>query len=193
MRVSSLCFTLPVFALSVAGYGGYNSEYYSLGCPSSTKPWASSQQQLDAITEYGNLLYLQKQIDTAENTYVAKQFINHAPEISGNGTELAIKTLKPMLATSTIEIQRVFVGSDNSGNDYSVTYFKGISTVQGTGVIADIWRMIGTCKYKLLLQQNDLHYGIMPRIRALTSCPGLVEHWDVASGVQNSSNPVAYF
>lgn len=65
----------------------------------------------------------------------------------GNGTELAIKTLKPMLASSTIEIQRVFVGSDASGTDYSVTYFKGISSVQGVGVIADIWRMIGTCKY----------------------------------------------
>ena len=146
MRVSSLCLALPALALSVTGHGDYNSEYYSLGCPSSTKPWASQKQQVDAITDYGNLLYLQKQIDTAENTYVAKQFINHAPEVPGNGTDLAIKTLKPMLATSTIEIQRVFVGSSADGTDYSVTYFKGISSVQGVGVIADIWRMIGTCK-----------------------------------------------
>ena len=145
MRVSGLCFALLVFALSVAGYGGLDSEYYSLGCPSSTTPRASQKQQLDAITDYGNLLYLQKQIDTAESTYVAKQFINHAPEVPGNGTDLAIQTLKPMLATSTIEIKRVFVGTDADGADYSVTYFKGISSTRGVGVIADIWRMIGTC------------------------------------------------
>ncbi|KAL8792812.1 MAG: hypothetical protein Q9195_004541 [Heterodermia aff. obscurata] len=167
MRVRSLCFAVSVLGLSVAGNsGGDSPEYYSLGCPSSTEPRASQKQQLDAITDYGNLLYHQKQIDSAENTYVAKQFINHAPEVPGNGTDLAIKTLKPMLATSTIEIQRVFVGSSADGTDYSVTYFKGISSVRGVGVIADIWRMIGTC---------------------------LVEHWDVAAGVQNSSNPIAYF
>lgn len=77
MRISSLCLALPVFAVSIAGYGRHNSEYYSLGCPPSTKPWASQKQQLEAITDYGNLLYLQKQIDTAENTYVATEFINH--------------------------------------------------------------------------------------------------------------------
>ena len=71
-----------------------------------------------------------------------------------------------MLSTSTIDIKNVFVGSNATGSDFSVTYFKGISSVQGVGVIADIWRMIGTC---------------------------LVEHWDVAMGVQNSSNPAAYF
>lgn len=146
MRVSTLCFAIPALALSVAGDGSHDSEYNSLGCPSSTTPWASQKQQIDAITDYGNLLYLQKQIETAENTYVAKQFINHAPEVPGNGTDLAVKTLKPMLATSTIEVQRVFVGSSADGIDYSVTYFKGISSVQGTGVIADIWRMIGTCE-----------------------------------------------
>jgi len=86
--------------------------------------------------------------------------------VPGNGVALAIKTLKPMLATSTIEIHNVFVGSNATGSDFSVTYFKGTSAVQGVGAIADIWRMICTC---------------------------LVEHWDVAMGVFNSSNPVAYF
>ena len=161
---------LPLLLLPSAAVAGYahhsNPEYYSLGCPKSTSPWASKEQQLQAITDYGNLLYLQKQIETAEYTYVATNFINHAPEVPGNGVALAIKTLTPMLGTSTIEIKNVFVGSNATGSDFSVTYFKGTSSVQGVGVIADIWRMIGTC---------------------------LVEHWDVAMGVQNSSNPVAYF
>ena len=61
--------------------GPVSSEYYTLGCPNTTKPYASQRQQLQAITDYGSLLYLQKQIDTAEYTYVAKDFINHAPEV----------------------------------------------------------------------------------------------------------------
>lgn len=86
--------------------------------------------------------------------------------VPGNGIVLATKTLKSLLATSTIEIQNVFVGSNATGSDFSVTYFKGISAVQGAAAISDNWRMIGTC---------------------------MVEHWDVVMGVFNSSNPVAYF
>ena len=168
MHFADVALALPLFFLSFSAIArsAPNSEYYSLGCPKSTKPHASHREQLNAITDYGNLLYLQKQIDQAENTYVATDFINHAPEVPGNGVALAIKTLKPMLNTSMIEIHNVFVGSNAAGQDFSVTYFKGISSVQGVGVIADIWRMIGTC---------------------------LVEHWDVATGVTNSSNPLAYF
>lgn len=86
--------------------------------------------------------------------------------VPGNGVELAIATLTPMLATSTIEILNVWVGSNATGSDFSVTYFKGNSEVRGLGVISDIWRMIGTC---------------------------LVEHWDVAMGVYPSNNTAAYF
>ena len=146
MRTSSLYIALIVFTSTVVGHGGYNSEYYTLGCPKPTKPWASQREQLAAVNDYANLLYTQKQIQTAEDTYVAKQFINHAPEVAGNGTELAIQTLSKLLPTSTIEIQRIFVGKDSNGVSFSTTHFKGISSVQGVGDIADIWRLIGTCK-----------------------------------------------
>lgn len=97
------------------------------------------------MNDYANLLYTQKKIQTAEDTYVATSFINHAPEVPGNGTALAIQTLSKLLPTSTIEIQRIFVGRDSNGTSYSTTHFKGISSVQGVGDIADMWRLIGTC------------------------------------------------
>ena len=145
MHLSSAYLALPFFALSVAGYN-FEEEYRRIGCPDSTKPYASHKEQLEAITDFGNLLYLQKQVETAEYKYVAKDFINHAPEVPGNGRDLAIQTLVPMLATSTIEIKNVWAGRNATGADFSLTYFKGDSSVFGVGVIADIWRMIGTCK-----------------------------------------------
>lgn len=81
---AALSITSLVGAAPGHGHGhdddGDVSEYYSLGCPKATKPHASKEEQLQAITEYGQLLYIQKQIETAEYTYVANEFINHAPE-----------------------------------------------------------------------------------------------------------------
>ena len=120
--------------------------------PESTKPHATQAEQLEAITKFGQLLYLQKEVETAEYTYVARDFINHAPEVPGNGRALAIETLVPMLKTSTVEIKNVYAGARNAtGSEFSVTYFKGNSSIFGVGVIADIWRMIGTCKCHCLL------------------------------------------
>ena len=82
MRFTAAIIPLALLPLSVLARRPRASvaEYYSLGCPSSTKPYASLEEQLEAITDYGDLLYLQKKVDTAEATYVAKDFINHAPE-----------------------------------------------------------------------------------------------------------------
>lgn len=160
LSIAFLFSAVPTFATSKS------SEYDTLGCPAGTKRYATQRQQLAALTDFGDLLYLQKQVAKAENTYVAANFINHAPEVPGDGRELAIKTITPLLNTSTIEIQRRFVGQDADGQSFGVTYFKGISQILGVGVIADIWRMIGTC---------------------------LVEHWDVATGAVNFTNPKAYF
>jgi len=80
--VVAAALSVTSFVGAAPGHGHHAdvSEYYSLGCPKSTKPYASKEEQLQAITEYGQLLYIQKQIETAEYTYVATDFINHAPE-----------------------------------------------------------------------------------------------------------------
>ena len=71
-----------------------------------------------------------------------------------------------MLAGGSVELQRIFAGKDANGVSWGTIHFKGNSPKLGVGVIAGIWRLIGTC---------------------------LVEYWDVATGVTNSSNPIAYF
>lgn len=158
------------------------SEYYSLGCPNSTKPFASQQEQLQAITNFDNLL-VQKQFKAAYNTYAATNFISHVARVStarsmasrniltkhqipGNGTALAIQYLVPALANTTLTILDVWVGLNAQGDVKSTTYFKGNSQARGLGVIVDFWRMIGTC---------------------------LVETWEVGAPVTNSTNPIAYF
>jgi len=80
--VVAAALSVTSFVGAAPGHGHHAdvSEYYSLGCPKRTKPYASKEEQLQAITEYGQLLYIQKQIETAEYTYVATDFINHAPE-----------------------------------------------------------------------------------------------------------------
>ncbi|KAL8905266.1 MAG: hypothetical protein Q9207_002737 [Kuettlingeria erythrocarpa] len=156
---------MALLILSTVAEPGKTSEYYSLGCPKSTKPQASQKEQLEAITNFNNLL-VQKQIATAYNTYAATNFIQHAARIPGNGTALAINYLVPTLATTTITILDVWVGTNAQGVTKSTTYIKGDSQVRGLGVIVDIWRMIGTC---------------------------LVESWEIGVPVTDSTNPIAYF
>ncbi|KAG7008226.1 hypothetical protein G7Y79_00006g018460 [Physcia stellaris] len=141
-------------------------DYYTLGCPTTTKPHASQQEQLSVLTTFANEVFVQHDVTTGYNTYAAKNFINHAPEITGNGTALAIAIQGPMLAGGKVELQRIFAGKDANGTSWGTIHFKGINPKLGVGVIAGIWRLVGTC---------------------------LVEYWDVAAGVQNSTNPIAYF
>lgn len=146
----------------------YDSAYHTLGCPSTTKPHASHREQLSVLNNFANLVYVQHNVAQGYNTYVAKDFINHAPEISGNGTAIAIATQTPMLIGGHVNLQRVFVGSDENDVDYGTVHFQGFSVRFGEGDIAGIFKFVGTC---------------------------VVEYWDVAQGVDRNStkNPIAYF
>ena len=155
---------LPSMVLANPRYR--NSDYYRLGCPSTTKPHAHQHEQLTVLTNFANEVFVQHNLETGYHTYAAKNFINHAPEISGNGTAIAIATQGPMLKGGTTELQRIFAGKAADGTSYGTIHFKGISVKLGVGDIAGIWRFAGTC---------------------------LVEYWDVATGVYNSTNPIAYF
>lgn len=162
---------LPLLALArpLAPRNGVSNDYYNLHCPTNTtKPHTSQHEQLLALIAFGNLLYTEQKVAQAYNTYAAVDFINHAPEVPGDGTAIAIATQTPMLKGGSVQIQRQFVGVNLTNTAFGVTYFKGINPVRGVGVIADIWRMQGTC---------------------------LLEHWDVAEGVNfdDTMNPHPYF
>ena len=175
MHTSSLLTTLlalPLFTLSspiTPRWTPHHQDYYNLGCPqSTTSPWASQHEQLVVLNNFANLVFVNHDVAQGYNTYAAKNFINHAPEISGNGTAIAIATQGPMLAGGSVQLQRVAMGSDLNGVDYGTIHFRGLSPVRGEGDIAGIFRLVGTC---------------------------LVEYWDVAEGVDRNStkNPIAYF
>lgn len=175
MHASTLLTTLLALPLStlasplVTRWTPHKQDYYTLGCPKdTTKPYASQRQQLKVLNTFANEVFVNKDVATGYNTYAAKDFINHASEISGNGTALAIAIQTPMLAGGHVNLQRVFVGEDESGVSYGTIHFQGFSVKFGEGDIAGIWRMVGTC---------------------------LVEYWDIATGVDRNTtaNPIAYF
>ncbi|MCJ1484136.1 hypothetical protein MMC06_004304, partial [Schaereria dolodes] len=128
------CLSPPVLASPV-----YTAEYTALGCPNSTTPIATETEQLDAITDFANTLYIQKQTTAAFDKYVATHLINHASEVPGDGAALALKTVGGLLAASTVTLEQIFVGQDRA-----VTFFKG-TTSEGSVAAIDMFRMSGTC------------------------------------------------
>lgn len=142
-------------------------EYHSLGCPTNTtKPYASQYEQTEVLSTFATEVFVNQEVALGYDTYAAVDFINHAPEVSGSGIAIVIPFQTAELKGGSVDIQRVFVGTNLTGTSFGTIHFRGNSVAEGEGDIAGIWRMIGTC---------------------------LVEYWDVASGVEASENPIAYF
>lgn len=113
----------------------HSGDYYSLGCPSTTKPWASRQEQLDAVTTYYTELF-SGQVDTAFDTWTADNFINHSPEVKGDGKVFAKAAVSGLLSQSKEEILNIFVGKSQAGISYASVYFKGVNA-KGVGAILE--------------------------------------------------------
>ena len=127
-----LCAITLAHALPKQGSG----DYYTLGCPSTTKPWANHHEQLEAVTSYYTELF-SGQINTAFDTWAAKKFINHSPEVKGDGTAVAKAAVSGLLATSKEELLNIFVGKSANGTSYASVYFKGINP-RGVGAILEV-------------------------------------------------------
>ncbi|MCJ1412853.1 hypothetical protein MMC19_006953 [Ptychographa xylographoides] len=117
----------------------YTSEFIALGCPNTTSAIATETQQLDAIKDFANTLYINKKPQIAFNKYVATDLINHAAEVPGDGAALALATVGPLIGASTITLEQIFVGQDRA-----VTFFKGATPIGSVAAI-DMFRMSGTC------------------------------------------------
>ena len=138
MQLTHLLTSATLFASALSA-AVYTSEYTTLGCPASTMATATVTQQYEAMLDFTNLLYSEKRGATAMDKYVALHLINHASEVAGDGRQLAIDTVVPMLNAGTTIIHNVFVGQD-----MAATYFQGI---MGNSSVAayDQFRMSGTC------------------------------------------------
>ena len=144
-------------------------EYNNLGCPSkTTKPCATWKEQLEVLCDFTNRLYKNHEAHQVFDQYVANNYLNHAPEVSGPGREVAASFLAKSLPGGNVTLLRRFIGYDYMGTAFGTTHFKGYNPHLGYGDIMYIQRFIGTC---------------------------IVEGWDVATGVDYNStkNPIAYF
>ncbi|MCJ1380349.1 hypothetical protein MMC17_003452 [Xylographa soralifera] len=171
MHLNQLTLAVSLFLLPLLSTARpfKSHQYRSIHSPHQPRSQSSQPEflKLEALINYAQLLYIEHDVAQAYHTYAATNFINHAPEVPGDGTAIAIATQTPMLKGGSVQIQRQFAGYNLTGTAFGVTYFKGTSTVEGVGVIADIWRMQGTC---------------------------LLEHWDVAEGatLNTTTNPHPY-
>jgi hypothetical protein len=120
----------------------YNTEWKTLGCPKTTKPYADEREQLAAVSGFANTLFVEQNATKAFNTWVAEDLINHAPDAAGDGRATAYALIGPRIEThsSIINIQKIF-----SGQSYGTIFFKAIAPQLGTGAIMEIFRLSGTC------------------------------------------------
>ena len=124
---------------SPAAPAPHNSEFVTLGCPRSTTPTATECEQRVAAQDFAQKLYIQKDTKGAFARYVARDLINHAPDIPGDGAATAEPRVAQILAPSKVEIQWVTLGQNLAS-----TFFKATSP-QGTVAAMDVFRMSGTC------------------------------------------------
>ena len=117
----------------------HDSEFKTLGCPSKSQPVASEAQQFEVANDFAKQLFVNKKVSQAFNAHVARDLINHAPDVPGDGAATAEPVVSGLLASATVELQWT-----NVGQNYATTYFKATSP-QGTIASTDIFRMVGTC------------------------------------------------
>ena len=154
MRLSTVLPVAAVFSalpISVAarphskGQPGL-ADFYALGCPNTTNPYASERERLDALNDFGMLLYTNHSVAAAYGFYAATNFINHAPEVPGDGTAIAIATQTPMLTApgESTKILRSFAGSNSTLSEFGFIHFEGIAPGYGVGVIGQKSSLIPT-------------------------------------------------
>jgi len=135
----ALALSLVLYLSPISTAPVYTAEFTALGCPNTTSPIATATEQYNAISDFSQLLYIEHQAAQAFNTYIAKHLINHAPDVAGDGAALALSTVGPLIGSSAVTIEQVFVGEDRA-----VTFFKAVTPV-GSLAVMELFRMSGTC------------------------------------------------
>jgi len=90
------------------------------------------------VEKFADLLYRQKKVAEAFNTYVAKNYIQHSPML-GDGTEEVISALAPKFANpeAHFTVRRILVDGD-----YAVAMIHADTSGQ-QGAVVDIYRLEG--------------------------------------------------
>lgn len=117
----------------------HSSEFVTLGCPKTTKPFASVAEQLNAANDFAQQLFVKKQMSKAFNTYIATDLINHAYDVPCGGSAIAQSVLGETLSAAKFDIKWV-----NVGQDLATTFLK-ITTPMGVLASTETFRLSGTC------------------------------------------------
>ena len=214
MQISTI---LPLLALAIPaltasletrrGHWG-PAEYYSLGCPTNTtKPYASQHEQTQVLYTFANEVFVHQQVALGYDTYVAVNFINHAPEVAAVGTPSTQETFPihmtllfptlwilspPPPSSSNIQADPPSQNGTAVVVPFQTSELKGGSVeLQRVFVGADL---NGTSYGTIHFKGNSVAFGVGAIAgiwRLIGTC--LVEYWDVAAGVEPSQNPIAYF
>jgi predicted SnoaL-like aldol condensation-catalyzing enzyme len=90
------------------------------------------------VEKFADLLYRQKKVADAFNTYAAKHYIQHSPML-GDGTEEVISALTPKFANpeARFTVRRIIVD-----RDYAVVMIH-TETSGRQGAVVDIYRLGG--------------------------------------------------
>lgn len=91
------------------------------------------------ITEFARLFYLERDVRTAFETFVAPGYIQHNPGIA-DGRDAAIAALVPMFSDPDFHADLKRVLADG---DYGVIQLHGYRTDQRGGAVMDLYRVAG--------------------------------------------------
>lgn len=136
----------------------------ALALVSARGPETLTERNRAIITDFARLFYTDRDVRTAFDRYVAKDYIQHNPGIL-DGRDAAIAALAPMFARpgSRYDVKRILVDGD-----MAMIHLHGRGGPDGLGgAVADIYR----------LKDGKI-----------------VEHWDVLQPIKaDTVNPHPYF
>jgi predicted SnoaL-like aldol condensation-catalyzing enzyme len=91
------------------------------------------------ITEFARLFYLERDVRTAFETFVAPDYIQHNPGIP-DGRDAAVAALVPMFSDPDFHADLKRVLADG---DYGVIHLHGYRGDQRGGAVIDLYRVAG--------------------------------------------------
>ncbi|KAF5332194.1 hypothetical protein D9611_008159 [Ephemerocybe angulata] len=122
-----------------------------------------------AIAGYADLILNKKDPQTAFDTYVPGDYIQHAPSYPGDGRQVTLNYLVPFFKANQVNFSKLktYTGDGYAFMRYEVNVPPGEASVDGNFAGVNILRFQGTC---------------------------FVEHWEILQKITgNETNPHAFF
>ncbi|OOQ88915.1 hypothetical protein PEBR_09818 [Penicillium brasilianum] len=92
------------------------------------------------MVRFASIFYVEKDVESAFDQYVAKYYVQHNPGIA-DGRDAAVEALTPLFSEKEnyFQIARVMVGPE-----YTTIHIKALTEGQASNVF-DVYRTIGSC------------------------------------------------